>query len=261
MPTTPARAPDAVDSVRVLAVVILGIAVALTAMSSLRGPFWAPAAAIEGLFLLGPLLYAAAVRLPIVDSFALRLPPARVVFFVLAACLGSMWLLSGLTILQDKLFVWLGWEQYARQSYTQLQKPVEEALKRGWFTAILLMSLAPGLCEEFLFRGLVFRGFQRSFSGPRALLYTALLFAAMHVELAKMIPMLFLGLFFGALAWLGRSLWMSVLAHAANNAAVLVVADLETRGHGITNAPGYVYPVSAVVFGLAMACLVREYRR
>jgi membrane protease YdiL (CAAX protease family) len=251
------RAADAVDSVRVLAVVVLGV---IALVSVLPRSLWLQVAAVEGVFLAGPLLYSLVSRVSF-DAFSLRLPSLRILPFIVMASLGSMWLLNGLTILQEYLLVLVGMKEYARHAVDQLQKPVMEAMSQGRVRSFLLFSLAPGVCEEFLFRGLVFRGFARSFSGGRALIYTALLFAAFHVEPIKMLPMFFLGLLFGSLVYWSRSLWAGVFAHAANNGAVLVVADFESRGYPISQGPIYLYPISAVVFVLAMVCLWLDYKK
>ncbi len=172
-----------------------------------------------------------------------------------------MWLLNGLTIIQDFILIQVGLEQYARNTIDQLQKPVLDVLSRGLLPAILMMSVLPGLCEEVLFRGIVFRGFQKSFSPLAALLVTAVLFALMHQVWLKMIPMFFLGLFFGTLVLLSRSLWAGVIAHMANNGAVLVVAKVESGGHQVSQAPWFVYPFAGVLFLLAMMALYRSYQQ
>ncbi|MBI2900228.1 MAG: CPBP family intramembrane metalloprotease [Planctomycetes bacterium] len=253
------RLPDAVDSVRVLAVVILGV---VGLMAAAPKALWAQVAAVEVPFLLGPLLYVFGLRLAPGPSLGVRLPGARTLVLVVLASLSSMWLLNGLVIVQEWLLVRAGHGRYVEHVHQQLEKPIIEVLLRQPGTAFALFSLAPALCEEFLFRGVVFRGFVRSFTPARGVLYTALLFAAVHVEPLKMLPMFALGLFFAALALWTRSIWSSVIAHAANNAAVLFVAKLS---HDLSapvgeEGPWSVYVLSAAVFVPAMALLWGDYR-
>ncbi|GEM_PF-4538284 len=256
------RTPDAIDSLRVLAVVILGVVGLSTALSFFHRSLWAMVAGVEGPFLLGPLAYALAFRLGVVDSFALRLPRFRSVFFVLLASAGSMWLLNGLVLLQELLLTKIGMGEYVRSAGDRLERQVMDVLLSDRIAAVALFSAIPALCEEFFFRGIVFQGFQRSFSPFRALLYTAVLFALVHLEPLKMLPMLALGFFFGGLVLLTRSLWSSVLAHAANNLAVLFVSLAgHDRGTDVARAgPWYAYAASAAVFALAMACLIADHR-
>ena len=261
MEARPTRSPDAYDSLRVLGVVFLCISGLWMLLAKYRPGLGVTVLSIEGLFFTVPFLYALFFRLPLVSSFAFRPPSFRTLFFVALASLSSMWLLNGLTIVQDYLLHLVGLESYARDTLNQLQKPVMEVLSRGPVLAFLMLSFLPGLCEEMLFRGVVFRGFQKSFSPGIALLVTAILFALMHVEWMKMIPMFFLGLFFGSLVLFSRSIWAGVLAHMANNGAVLLVASLESPTTTALEAPWWLYPLAGGLFLFSMTSLYRDYRR
>lgn len=259
VPVSP-RSPDAYDSLRVLGFVLLGFSGVVMLLAREDPGLAVSVMSIEGLFLLVPLAYVLLFRLPLVSSFAFRLPSLPALFCVGLASASSMWLLNGLTIVQDWVLVRMGHEAYARDTIDQLQKYVVEILALGPVSAFLLLSFLPGLGEEMLFRGVVFRGFQRSIKPVGALLVTAVLFALMHGELMKMIPMFFLGLFFGSLVLMSRSIWAGVLAHMANNGAVLVVAQLESGGRRVSEAPWFVYPFAGALFVLAMTALYRDFR-
>ncbi len=77
--------------------------------------------------------------------------------------------------------------------------------------------LVPGLCEELLFRGLVFTGLYVH-HGPRAaILGSALLFALVHLR-PWQLPALFLfGLFLVALVYWTHSIYPAILGHMVNN--------------------------------------------
>jgi hypothetical protein len=82
----------------------------------------------------------------------------------------------------------------------------------------------------------------------------------MHGTAVQILLMTFLGLYFGALAWLGGSLWLAVLAHAVNNAAVLVLQvgwGPEVQGY---RAGPLVLLLSVAVFGGVLAYLALDRR-
>jgi len=88
----------------------------------------------------------------------------------------------------------------------------------------VMAGLAP-LVEELVFRGLLY-GWLSRWGSVVAWIVSSLAFAAAHVELAHVILVLPLGLWFG---WLRRrtdSLWPSLVAHMANNGLAVAAAAL-----------------------------------
>ena len=81
------------------------------------------------------------------------------------------------------------------------------------------MAFVPGIAEETLFRGM----FQRSIRAPLlALVLSAVLFAAYHMDPHHVAAVLPLGFY---LAWLGQrtgSLYVPIVAHIVNNTAAVV---------------------------------------
>ena len=98
---------------------------------------------------------------------------------------------------------------------------------------LLAVFVAP-LCEEVLFRGFLFMGFQRSMPLPWAVILSAFIFAAAHNDLPSF-PVLFcIGLLLALLRWRTRSLWPGILLHLLNNAwsAISIILVL----HGVLHA-------------------------
>jgi membrane protease YdiL (CAAX protease family) len=89
---------------------------------------------------------------------------------------------------------------------------------RGWILALAVVA-AP-LCEEFIFRGLIYGGLRRSMGAPQAMLMSAAIFAVVHPPLS-MLPVFVLGL---CTAWTyerSKTLLAPMLVHAAYNAVIL----------------------------------------
>ena len=88
-------------------------------------------------------------------------------------------------------------------------------------TAVLAIGVVP-LAEEFLFRGLIYRGLRRSWGVAASVLAAAGLFAAVHPPVS-FVPVFFLGA--AAAVAFERTGWLlaPVIAHAVYNAAVFLV--------------------------------------
>jgi len=82
--------------------------------------------------------------------------------------------------------------------------------------------LAAPLCEEFIFRGLIFGGLRRSMPAAQAIVISAAVFAAVHPALS-LLPVFVVGL---CTAWVyerSKTLLAPMLVHAAYNAAMVAI--------------------------------------
>jgi membrane protease YdiL (CAAX protease family) len=89
---------------------------------------------------------------------------------------------------------------------------------RGWILALAVVA-AP-LCEEFIFRGLIYGGLRRSMNTLPAMVMSAAIFAVVHPPVS-MLPVFILGL---CAAWTyerSKTLLAPMLVHAVYNAAIL----------------------------------------
>jgi sodium transport system permease protein len=89
---------------------------------------------------------------------------------------------------------------------------------------ILAVALAPAVCEEVLFRGVLVRALATRFFPLVAILLGAVVFSLYHLRVVQLVPTFTLGLLFGYLALRADSALPGMLAHFVNNAVALVVA-------------------------------------
>jgi membrane protease YdiL (CAAX protease family) len=254
------REPDAIDSARVLALALAAIGGAILLVQ-----VGVPAAVVGPLqqiaFLGIPLGYArwAGLR-PFAANGYLPLPLRRI-GLVLVASFGTFWLLNGLTHLQTEVIRQAGYEKQAEQQERHIREGIEQAQRQGALPALSLLVLIPPFCEETFFRGILFRGLAARFGVLVALAGTSVLFAFLHQTLVQTVLMIFLGCYFGSLVYLTGSLWASVIAHAVNNLAVLTLMWIYKGNLPEFTAPWWMYVLSAIVFGLAMATLALDRTR
>jgi membrane protease YdiL (CAAX protease family) len=86
--------------------------------------------------------------------------------------------------------------------------------------------LAAATCEEALFRGYIQSAFQERVAPWAAILMTAVLFAAFHLEPAGLPTYLLLGVWLSWLRYAGATLWLPILAHGTNNLLALIQANV-----------------------------------
>ncbi len=216
------RRPDERDACLVLAFAILAYAGAgFVAAAGLPAEI---AALVQQVFFLAiPLAYARWAGLPPLRASGLGRIGVRPLALVLLASLGSLWMLKGLSDLQDPVFRMLGLEEVAKAQEQRLVEAVDSVRRRGAWVAILVFAVLSPVCEEALFRGIALRGLASRMGPVISVLALSLLFASLHGAIAQKVLTFFLGIYFGAVVWLTRSLWAGILAHAVNNAAVLVL--------------------------------------
>lgn len=88
---------------------------------------------------------------------------------------------------------------------------------------ILVIAGSAGLCEEFLFRGVILRGFER-FGAVKAILLSAFLFSLTHMDFQKIFGTFLLGALIGLIVYRTNSLLCGMFAHFTNNALAVLIS-------------------------------------
>jgi sodium transport system permease protein len=88
--------------------------------------------------------------------------------------------------------------------------------------SFLIVAIAPGICEELLFRGMMPRFFEK-YGMKVNIVLTAFLFAAFHLDPFRFLPVFLLGLLLGYLTLRSGSIYNSMLSHAINNGLALFI--------------------------------------
>ena len=137
-----------------------------------------------------------------------------------------------------------------------------------WGSVVLLVIVAP-LTEELLFRGLMLRGFLSHYTTRKAVLASAILFAAIHLNPWQLPAAMVLGLLFAWWFLRTRSLLPCLFGHALANALPLVFATvLPVEIRGLTGMfsgevefqPLWLDALAALLVGVGLWLLVRMFR-
>ena len=92
----------------------------------------------------------------------------------------------------------------------------------GILLTMQALALVTPLSEEIMFRGFVLRGLLYRVGPGPAVVATALVFGAFHLDAGTIIPIFFTGLALGWLYVRTGSLWPCIAAHAGQNAIALL---------------------------------------
>lgn len=97
-------------------------------------------------------------------------------------------------------------------------------------TNVIFISVFAGIGEELFFRGVLQRLFIRALKNPWAgIIFTALLFSALHVQFFGFIPRLLLGILLGAIYWYSGSLLTAMVAHFVYDAFFIILAYFQPQ--------------------------------
>lgn len=121
-----------------------------------------------------------------------------------------------------------------------------------FFTGVALAAV----CEEVLFRGLLFQLLARRSGWASAIFWGAVLFSAFHLDPIGFLPRLPIGLFLGLLVWRSGSLYPAVLAHGTFNFVGLFLVPLAGESPSLENVleTGL---IAALVFCAILALYLR----
>jgi membrane protease YdiL (CAAX protease family) len=168
-----------------------------------------------------------------------RRPTMLILFFVLITILISQ---PGLNLLGEwnksfnlpdsfrGLMEWIQRTEYDAEALSKLM--IETSSIWALMANLVVMAVLPGLCEEFLFRGVVQPFFFDWFGRKHLAIWTtAFIFSFIHFQFFGFIPRLLLGAMLGYVVMYSGSLWSGVLMHTINNAFVVLISYLQFNHH------------------------------
>jgi membrane protease YdiL (CAAX protease family) len=130
----------------------------------------------------------------------------------------------------------------------------------GLVINLLVMGFMAALSEEIFFRGLLQQLFiKNKINAHVAIVVTAILFSAFHLQFFGFIPRMFLGIVLGYLYYITQNLWVSIIAHFCNNAfAVVAMHFYMPDTTGVAGAVNTGQPISVAFVLLSLAMVVGQ---
>ena len=97
----------------------------------------------------------------------------------------------------------------------------------GWYVFyIIFFALVPAICEELIFRGVIFNGLKRGIGSIWAIILSSLLFALIHKNINKFIYPFIMGSVFAILMNKTNNLIYPILMHFFNNFTTVTIQYL-----------------------------------
>ncbi len=120
-----------------------------------------------------------------------------------------------------------GLENYFRDMEEQMAGLMENFLKPrgiiGLIINLMVIAVIPAIGEELTFRGVLQKLLQRWFSNAHwAIILTAFVFSAMHIQFLSFLPRFFLGVVLGYMYYWSGSIQLTILVHLVNNATAVI---------------------------------------
>ena len=119
---------------------------------------------------------------------------------------------------------------------------------------LLVVAVIPALCEELVFRGVLFRSMLRR-SAYLAVPGSALVFAVFHMSPYRLLPTFAVGAVAGLCLLWARSTWAAIACHLANNAVLIALAGVLP---GLESVPAYVIGISGFFVAVAGLWMTRK---
>ncbi|MDE6620785.1 MAG: ABC transporter permease [Lachnospiraceae bacterium] len=135
---------------------------------------------------------------------------------------GSAFLSAGLFFVN--LVIAAGFMQLFPQSAENVETAFSEIMGDNMAAVLFVIALTPAVCEELLFRGLVFHAVKAKHRVATACIVTAALFGCFHLSLVKFVPTGLLGLILCLVVWRTGSIYPAMLMHCINNALSVVIS-------------------------------------
>lgn len=165
---------------------------------------------------------------------------------------------------------WLDWlEKWMLEKEAQTERLtailMDTATVGALLVNLIIVVLIPAVGEEFLYRGILQNIFTEWLkSGTLAVVLTAILFSAAHLQFYGFLPRLILGLGFGFIYLWSEKLWLPIIAHLVNNLIPLVLSyfmgweNINGTMDEFSSGDGLLVAVPALIALLILLIIRRE---
>ena len=127
-------------------------------------------------------------------------------------------LVFSFNIATEPLYTWMGVPEFLKDFYENMKQ-------NPWSSLLTVVIFAP-LFEEFLCRGIILRGLLHHTSPWRAIIWSSLMFAVMHLNPWQALPAFMVGMLMGWIYWKTGSLWATIFIHFVNNGFSFLITTL-----------------------------------
>ena len=155
------------------------------------------------------------------EVFQFRIPGWRESTLALIGLFSLQRMMEAYMYFQDRVPL----PQHLREILEPLKKLFEELTRElvransplELLGVLLVVAVIPSIVEEFLFRGLIQKVFDRIMSPLVSAVFVGTVFGLYHMNPIEIVPLAGLGVFFAILRYRSQTLWLPIIAHFFNN--------------------------------------------
>ncbi len=173
------------------------------------------------------------------ETFRLKLPKGNLMIYSVIGLIFIQPFLQVFLYFQNELIFSLPIGQDFLNSMKEMFDALESTTAKlvsadsipEFLMVVLVIAVTPAICEEFLFRGLVLKNFEKFLSASKAVFYSGFLFALFHFHPFNLIPLIILGVYLTFIVYHSGSILTAVVCHFLNNfisATAVYIYGVET---------------------------------
>lgn len=159
------------------------------------------------------------------NTFRIQKPTTSIFFLSIVGILIIQPFLQVYLFLQNKLVYSIPFAQDLIQKLKELSDMFEQTTLQlvsshsipEFIFIVFVIALTPAVCEEFLFRGLIFKNVERAVRPMSAIFLTGFLFAVFHFNPFEIVPLILLGFYLTFVTYHSGSIFTSMACHFLNN--------------------------------------------
>ncbi|HMS65377.1 MAG TPA: CPBP family intramembrane metalloprotease [Ignavibacteria bacterium] len=159
------------------------------------------------------------------ETFRLKMPKFSVLIFAIFGLFIVQPFLQLFLYYQNEFIFSLPFGQETLSQLKELFDMLESSTEKlvisksfpEFILIVFVIAVTPAVCEEFLFRGLVFRNLEKVIPASKAIFFTGLLFALFHFHPFNLIPLVILGIYLTFIVYHSGSIYTAIICHFLNN--------------------------------------------
>ena len=169
----------------------------------------------------GLCLVLAVRRVNLVELFGLdRLSPKRLLVWSFGGAIAAIVLTQIFATLWTNHVIAKSWTEVSEQTLVTLLRESPDLALR--LAIVISACVLQPVTEELIFRGYIYPALKKQTDRPMAMLLSAMVFAALHLHVPVLGPLLFLGILLAVAYELSGSLWVPIAIHALFNTTTVV---------------------------------------
>jgi len=192
-----------------------------------------------GVFIFPVLIYSFFVSTSTTEYLKFKQPRPILIFISILTVFSILPFINYLSSINEQMVLpqfLSGVEEWMKSKEMQASLLTENFLKTSTFSGlivnILIVALLPAFGEEMLFRGVVQRLMQEITKNVHwAVIISALIFSAFHIQFYGFLPRFLLGLMLGYIFVFTGNLWIPIIVHFVNNLASVLIYFLHYNGY------------------------------